>query len=140
MHRRTAFSVKITGSSQYSFDARIGDPSAQTTNSKTSKNGVNNGENAPSNQHHPKVTSEVTSEVIRLLNTPFLEARAEELMMLLHIKHKDDFRRRYIVPALKLGFIERTQPNSPRSPTQKYRLTAKGQTYLEQLNTADNQP
>ena len=86
------------------------------TNSKTSKNGVTNAENAPSNQHHPKVTSEVTSEVIRLLNSPFLEARAEELMMLLHIKHKDDFRRRYIVPALKLGFIERTQPDSPPQP------------------------
>ncbi len=89
-----------------------------------------------SNQYHPKVTSEVTSEVIRLLNSPFLEARAEELMMLLHIKHKDDFRRRYIVPALKLGFIERTQPDPLRSHTQKYRLTDKGKAMLAQLNNS----
>ena len=88
LHEGDVFRITVPLDDEYSFDARIADSSAQMTISKTSIKGVTNGENAPSNQHHPKVTSEVTSEVIRLLNSPFLEARAEELMMLLHIKHK----------------------------------------------------
>jgi DNA-binding PadR family transcriptional regulator len=28
-------------------------------------------------------------------------------------------------------WIERTQPDSPRSPTQRYRLTGKGQRWLQ---------
>lgn len=34
-------------------------------------------------------------------------------------------------PALAGAFIEMTQPDSPTSPTQKYRLTAKGRGVLE---------
>jgi hypothetical protein len=34
-------------------------------------------------------------------------------------------------PALAGAFIEMTQPDSPTSPTQKYRLTAKGKSVLE---------
>lgn len=37
-----------------------------------------------------------------------------------------NFLEKYLTPAIDLGFVEMTQPNSPRSPTQKYRLTAKG--------------
>ena len=29
-------------------------------------------------------------------------------------------------PVLKIGLVEMTQPDSPRSPTQRYRLTAWG--------------
>ena len=32
---------------------------------------------------------------------------------------------------LAAGFIEMTQPSSPRSPTQKYRLTEKGRAWLK---------
>ena len=42
------------------------------------------------------------------------------------IKDRVTFSDYYLAPALKLGLVEMTQPNSPRSPTQKYRLTAKG--------------
>jgi hypothetical protein len=36
-------------------------------------------------------------------------------------------------PALTDFLIEMTQPDSPNSPTQKYRLTAKGQAFKAQL-------
>ena len=34
---------------------------------------------------------------------------------------------------IEAGFIELTQPDSPRSPTQKYRLTEKGRALLKEL-------
>jgi len=34
-------------------------------------------------------------------------------------------RKRYLLPALSAGLIAMTQPDKPRSPTQKYRLKIK---------------
>ncbi len=119
------FRITVPLDDSYLFDALIGEP-----------------KNLFSNKHPSEVTSgvntEVASEVIRLLQCQFNESRAEELMFLLKIKHKDDFRRRFIAPALKIGVLERTQPDSPRSPTQKYRLTAKGRELRERLNKLQN--
>jgi ATP-dependent DNA helicase RecG len=52
-----------------------------------------------------------------------------------HLRLEDlvSFRITYLEPALSAGFIETTQPDSPRSPTQKYRLTAKE---IEVLNAS----
>jgi len=36
-------------------------------------------------------------------------------------------------PALSGRLIEMTQPESPRSPTQKYRLTEQGRNFLERM-------
>ena len=38
----------------------------------------------------------------------------------------------YLNPATSGGYVEMTQPDSPKSPTQKYRLTEKG---IELLNS-----
>ena len=37
------------------------------------------------------------------------------------IKRRDHFNNYYLVPLLKLGLIEQTDPEHPRSPQQKYR-------------------
>ena len=58
----------------------------------------------------------------------------QELLSNLNLHHKVNLHERYLRPGLKLGLIERTLPDSPSSPTQKYRLTAKGKAYLEQIN------
>jgi ATP-dependent DNA helicase RecG len=54
-------------------------------------------------------------------------------MHTLELKGRDNFLKKYLEPALALGVIEMTQPDSPRSPTQKYRLTPKGQALLTSL-------
>ncbi len=54
------------------------------------------------------------------------EASGAEVMRLLSLSHKPTFRQNYLTSALEHGLIERTDPDSPRSPRQKYRLTAKG--------------
>lgn len=44
-----------------------------------------------------------------------------ELAELCGIKDLKYFRESYIVPALKVGFIERLYPTLPKHPKQKYR-------------------
>ncbi len=58
------------------------------------------------------------------------EMSRARLMKAIGIKDRVTFTDYYLSPALKLGLVEMTQPNSPRSPTQKYRLTAKGERCL----------
>ena len=55
---------------------------------------------------------------------------ASEIRSLLKLKHNPTFRKNYLLPALKLELIEMTQPNSPKSPNQKYRLTLKGKDFI----------
>ena len=47
-------------------------------------------------------------------------------MMALKLGGRRNFLEKYLTPSIELGLVEMTQPNSPRSPTQKYRLTPKG--------------
>lgn len=54
------------------------------------------------------------------------EKSAVELMTGLGLRHAPTFRKNYLSPALKAALIERTRPDAPRSPMQKYVLTAKG--------------
>jgi hypothetical protein len=44
----------------------------------------------------------------------------------LGLRHRPTFRKNHLNPALALGLIEMSHPESPRSPVQRYRLTVKG--------------
>lgn len=55
------------------------------------------------------------------------ELTREQLMRSLKLKDRKNFSEYSLGPALKIGLVEMTQPDSPRSPTQRYRLTACGQ-------------
>jgi len=75
-----------------------------------------------------QVTPQVIGQVCRYCST--LHA-AREIMTELGLRDWKNFQKRTLKPLLALGVIERTQPDSPRNPTQKYRLTEKGRAYLE---------
>ncbi len=47
----------------------------------------------------------------------------KEMMAALGFGSRDKFLKNYLSPALKSGLIEMTQPDSPKSPKQKYRRT-----------------
>jgi ATP-dependent DNA helicase RecG len=49
-----------------------------------------------------------------------------ELMTALNLKGRRNFLQHYLYPALEAALMERTQPEAPKSPKQKYRLTTKG--------------
>ncbi|MGQ0700704.1 MAG: Fic family protein [Panacagrimonas sp.] len=51
---------------------------------------------------------------------------AADLMARLDLKHRHSFRSLNLNPALKLGVVSMSAPDSPRSPAQRYRLTDRG--------------
>jgi len=51
-------------------------------------------------------------------------------MKCVSLNHRPIFLYDYLQPAIKAGFVEMTQNDLQKSPTQKYRLTAKGKALL----------
>lgn len=50
---------------------------------------------------------------------------ANEIMDKLNLKHKDTFRKNYLLPSISEGLVEMTIPEKPNSNKQKYRLKNK---------------
>lgn len=77
-------------------------------------------------------TDQVTDQVAMLIKViGGGELSGSDLMRALGLIHRPTFRENYLNPALTSDWIERTQPDSPRSPTQRYRLTHKGRQWLQ---------
>lgn len=53
--------------------------------------------------------------------------KSAELMPLTGLRHRPTFRKNVLEPALAAGWIAMSHPDSPRSPQQRYRLTAAGE-------------
>jgi len=86
-----------------------------------------------------QVTDYVSDQVKLLLEAVgSSELGSSELMKALGLSHRPTFRANYLNPALEGGWIERTQPDSPRSPTQRYRLSGKGRRWLQNQEIARN--
>ena len=64
-------------------------------------------------------------KVQRLLEVVKGEMSVREMMAALGFASRDKFLKNYLSPALKAGLVEMTDPNSPKSPKQRYRR-AKG--------------
>jgi len=79
----------------------------------------------------PEVPPEVTPEVLKMLAVMSGEMTRGEIQDKLGLKDEKHFRESYQQVAVKLGFIEMTIPDKPRSSKQKYRLTEKGRLELD---------
>jgi Fic family protein len=85
-----------------------------------------------------QVTEQVTEQVKKLLHCLSKnELSLQECMASLQLRHRPTFLYNYLQPAMASGFVEMTQPDSPKSPTQKYLLTTKGKNYLKSIKTSD---
>jgi len=79
-----------------------------------------------------QVTEHVTEQVKKLIVVMGNQAYPRtELMQLAGVKHRPTFLYNYLQPAIALGFIELTLPGKPRSSKQQYRLTTKGNKFIE---------
>ena len=54
-----------------------------------------------------------------------------EMMEKLELKNRSSFLSNYLNPALENGLVIMTQPDSPKSPTQRYYLTESGKSLIE---------
>src|SRR5690554_4554808 len=73
-----------------------------------------------------QVTGQVPEEVEKLVVMLDGEMKRKELQEALGLRHRVHFKNTYLNPALDLGLIEMTSPETPRSPQQRYRLTEAG--------------
>lgn len=78
------------------------------------------------------VTDPVTDSVAKVLWVlkRASSLKVSELMAEVGLAHKATFRANYLKPALIAGLIEMTDPDSPNSPVQRYRLTETGKASL----------
>jgi hypothetical protein len=74
-------------------------------------------------QAEAKLRRTARSRLERLLDLlpDGVEISASALMRHLGLRHRSNFRARYLNPALQAGLLERTHPGQPHSPHQRYR-------------------
>ena len=85
-------------------------------------------------QVDPTSTEQVTEQVRRIvLCLGKKSLSVKEILDCLDLHHRPTLMSDYIRPAIDGKFVEMTQPDSPNSPTQKYRLTAKGLEYKKSM-------
>ena len=90
--------------------------------------GLSNGEKGLSNGE--KGLSKTAVKVIELLEH---ECGLREIATSIQHSNLTKLRKGIMATLIESGFVELTQPDSPRSPTQKYRLTEKGRALLKEL-------
>lgn len=73
-----------------------------------------------------KIQERPTRQVARLLASLKGEMTVLEMMAVLKLGGRRNFLERYLTPAIEAGWVEMTNPDSPRSPEQRYRLTPRG--------------
>ena len=86
---------------------------------------------------HRASTPPSTPQVKQLVLVIKGEYNQNDIQGLLKLTDRKYFRESYLQPAINQGFIEMTQPDSPNSPTQKYRLTEKGKELQKLLKTEE---
>jgi len=83
----------------------------------------------------PQVIQQVTQQVEQLLKVIRGEMTRDELQEKFKLKDRENFRKKYIQEGLNAELIEMTEPDSPKSPTQRYRLTEKGKQLQKKLKS-----
>lgn len=76
-----------------------------------------------------QVTTQV-KDLLKVMVSQKAKSRAE-LQKRLKLLNREYFRKNYLQPAIKAGYVELTVPNKPTSSKQKYFLTLKGKKLLE---------
>jgi ATP-dependent DNA helicase RecG len=80
----------------------------------------------------PHDTPQVAPQVIAVLKACKNASSRTEIQDALGLADREHFRKRYLLPALDAGLIERAIQEKPKSKNQKYLLTKKGETFLKQ--------
>ena len=149
------FRIIVPLDDDYSFDARIAEPSVKALEQNDGSGEVNQNSGGVSGEVSGGVNENsggasdgvnensggvndngggVSKPVKRLLSSLDNAHGITELSIQLNIKSLTYLREKMITPAIRAGLIELEQPDSPHSPTQKYRLTEKGRLAAQNMN------
>ncbi|MFT5163384.1 MAG: Fic family protein [Alteromonadaceae bacterium] len=79
-----------------------------------------------SDQVNDYVSDQVEPLIQTMRKSPNQAYAVPAVMNTLGLNHRGNFRKNYLLPALDAGLIEMTNPDSPKSPKQKYRLCLNG--------------
>ena len=80
-----------------------------------------------------QVTGQVDPWIIRVLSACQSQPlKSGEIQAISGIRHRETFQRNYLDHLLAEALLERTIPDKPNSPQQKYRITPKGRQVLAQ--------
>ncbi len=69
------------------------------------------------------ITAQVSAQVALFCREP---RSSKEIMAELGIKYWKTFQSNYLLPLIDMGILERTIPDKPKSPLQRYRTTKAG--------------
>lgn len=78
----------------------------------------------------PQVTGQVEPWMMDVLKHGESPLKSSGIQEIVGIQHRETFHRNCLDRMLKAGLMERTIPDKPNSPLQKYRLTEKGRALL----------
>jgi ATP-dependent DNA helicase RecG len=84
----------------------------------------------------PQATPQAVALASKVLQGAAEPLSREALQQTAEISDREHFRKAYLEPLLSAGWLERTIPDKPTSPNQRYRLTAKGRAWLAARNPA----
>lgn len=62
----------------------------------------------------------------------------EEIMKIMHLTHRENFRLTYTAPAIADGYVAMLYPDNPKRKGQAYYLTLKGLELLTKIDTNNN--
>ncbi|KZK74212.1 MAG: hypothetical protein A3K90_02755 [Pelodictyon luteolum] len=80
-----------------------------------------------------QVTGQVVDWIISVLDACREPLKSAEIQKIVSIKHRETFQRNYLDRLLTDGFLERTIPDAPQSPTQRYVTSEKGLKLLQDI-------
>lgn len=81
----------------------------------------------------PQVTPQVATQVATVLRSASQALAREALQRAAGLDDREHFRKTYLKPLLRAGWLTLTLPDKPNSPRQQYLVTASGQAWLAKL-------
>ena len=111
----------------YSVDYTV---TGKDTGQEAGQDTSNSISNSTSNSTSNITSNNISEKMLRLVGVLKGEMSTQDMMEVMGMKSRPMFLNSYLNPALKAGLIGRTQPDSPKSPTQKYYLTEMGKALL----------
>jgi|GEM_PF-2657151 len=103
-------------------DGKSNQPQAESNQVMTANECKSNQADGKSNQPHiDLVTRKLTKKEEDIRNFCSVPRTAQEIMDRLKISNQSKNRQKYITSLIELGVLERTIPEKPNDPNQKYR-------------------